>query len=256
MPAFWFLSNNFGDALNPYLLSRLSGRPVVWAAPDDPREKLLAIGSILSVNVVKGIAWGCGFANRFDRVTDSKRVIATRGHLSARMLSEQGLPPIGVCGDPALLLPEFIPSAAVVPSRKLGIVPHYVDARDVIDALPDLPEEWSIINVLSPIEEVVRGILECERLVSSSLHGLIVSHAYGRPCLWVRFGDRLLGDGTKFADYFTTVSADSRCYSIRLSEGTEGFRRLEERLDAGPTVNVDTQALRDAFPYPAIVSAR
>ena len=77
------------------------------------------------------------------------------------------------------------------------ILKHYADS------------EILIINLLDPIEKIITEISSCEITFSSSLHGVIVSHAYQVPSLWIKSNIssevKLAGDDIKFADYFSSV---------------------------------------------------
>ena len=42
-------------------------------------------------------------------------------------------------------------------------------------------------------------------IFSTSLHGLIISHAYGIPAIWIKAGN-IGTDGFKFKDYFSSVN--------------------------------------------------
>jgi hypothetical protein len=53
-----------------------------------------------------------------------------------------------------------------------------------------------------------KQILACEHILSSSLHGIIVAHAYGIPAVQVQFSDRIFGDGVKYHDYFLSVDLE------------------------------------------------
>jgi len=67
-------------------------------------------------------------------------------------------------------------------------------------------KDIKVINLINKdIELVINDILSCEKTISSSLHGLIVSDAYNIPNKWVKFNDKLCGDDTKFYDYFKSV---------------------------------------------------
>lgn len=69
------------------------------------------------------------------------------------------------------------------------------------------------------MEKVVGEILACEYVLSTSLHGVIIAHAYKIPSLWIRKG-YIDTDGFKFHDYFTSV--DIPVY--------DGFANIEEIL--------------------------
>jgi hypothetical protein len=111
-----------------------------------------------------------------------------------------------VYGDPALVLPRIVPPSAGK-KHKLGIIPHYVDHATVSQQFPDL----CVINVLykNPVA-VIDQITSCEKIISSSLHGIIAAHAYGIPVAWVKFSDKLAGDGTKFHDHYESVGLEAK----------------------------------------------
>ena len=56
------------------------------------------------------------------------------------------------------------------------------------------------------IEHIIDEINKCERILSSSLHGIIVAHAYNIPALWIKKGDIGSLNGFKFKDYFSSVN--------------------------------------------------
>ena len=52
-------------------------------------------------------------------------------------------------------------------------------------------------------------ILECEMTISSSLHGIIVSHAYNIKCMWIKITDKILSGIFKFRDYYGSLEIDN-----------------------------------------------
>lgn len=245
---FWYQYNkghgNFGDELNYYLVHRLSSRPVEYVdiyffyqstvlalkvifnnlfkkriSPftairysflnivKKPRI-LLAIGSILNDHPYLNVdVWGSGMISR-DRKVSRRKFYAVRGKITRDLLIQQGHEVPEVYGDPALLLPlVYIPQSVI--KYKVGILPHYTHYEKLKDKYS---KDVLVINLLDEIETIVSQINSCEYTLSTSLHGLIVSHAYNIPALWVDFpeisGLQLYGDGMKFDDYFSSVNIE------------------------------------------------
>ena len=197
--SWWNLIPNLGDAVSPLIVSHLSGRTVV-RAPDRARGKLLACGSILNRARDGDVVWGSGFISEEAR-PDGSRILVTavRGPRTAARLRGLGIECPDVFGDPGCLLPRLFPRPArAVPRFALGVIPHYADQK--LLALRD--PAVRIIDILASPEDFLTALWECERVVSSSLHGIIFAEAYGIPAQWLVMSGRVLGEGHKFADYY------------------------------------------------------
>ena len=109
--------DNFGDALNPFLVEKLTGLKVVhfsmmpryvafknilksilllrkphpeaFTAFKSYGEKLLVIGSVLSYSNSKTTVWGAGFMNG-NEICSGGRFLAVRGKETVRRLNELG----------------------------------------------------------------------------------------------------------------------------------------------------------------------
>ena len=196
-------SHNFGDELSPYLAEVLSGDTVYYGDADAEGTKYLITGSILNWDVKDAIVWGAGLANLHDTVTvDDIRMV--RGPIAAEIARKCGKTVPDVYGDPALLLPMFY-TPPKEKKYKLGIFPHWSEIEMIENIKSD---KFLLINAFNDVEKVIDDINSCEKVISSSLHGIIVSHAYGVPCDWVKFSDTIGGDDTKFNDYYASIGSD------------------------------------------------
>jgi len=227
--AYWWYEENFGDALTPYLLKRLSGKKVIYTCWHRPYFKVeakrllnnithfkkydfrrlcwpvknkpvvMGVGSILWLSQPNYQIWGSGFLRAKDTFKGGK-IYAVRGIYSARKLVGMGYPKCNVYGDPALLLPLIYK-----PKKKkegVGIVPHYTEYEDFKKKYP----VHKIINLNTyNIEKTIDEICSCNYILSTSLHGIIVAHAYGIPALWVK-KKQLATDDFKFKDYLSSVN--------------------------------------------------
>ena len=120
-----------------------------------------------------------------------------------------------IYGDGAVLLPEIY-APQVEKTHRIGIIPHVLQEQQLRDALEKAGKthEVKVISLLAAdfadIERVIRDIISCEEIVSTSLHGVIVSHAYGVPCQSARIiaPEEDAEDSFKMRDYKASVGLE------------------------------------------------
>lgn len=213
----WHVSDNFGDLLSVYIAKKLSGLDVLSVTEDSSFLHYHIIGSILSLANRKSLVWGTGFANKTDSfIQMPKKVYMVRGEYSLEKCRKLGLKNDIALGDPGYIMSRLYHPRNIMKKYRLGVIPHWVDYNLCREIFKD-KEEVLVINLLNPnVEAVIDQMVACEQSISSSLHGLVVSHSYDVPCMHVTFSDHVMntglkefniaGDGMKFADYFSSVN--------------------------------------------------
>lgn len=223
---------NYGDLLSKYIVEKVSKKRTDWCNPKNTSTKhLFAIGSILNLTTEKSIVWGSGIINTND-VVKASDFRAVRGPYTRENILHAGKSCPEVYGDPAILLPQCF-NPVCRKSFKLGIIPHIYDLT-IVRKLSRNLHHVKVINLYTwDVEKTTREILSCERIISSSLHGVIVPHAYGIPSVWCRFSNNLIGDNIKFKDYFSSVNI------------TEYKGEMLDKID-----DAEINSLFDRFPQP------
>ncbi|MEP3836596.1 MAG: polysaccharide pyruvyl transferase family protein [Algibacter sp.] len=200
---------NYGDVLGKYLVEKISKQNVSFVYPKRFRvfnfwqPIYVTAGSILAHVNKKCIVWGSGIITKNQEVKAAK-FLAVRGPETRNALINQGYVVPEVFGDPALLLPDYY-NPVITKTHKIGVIPHYVDYEFVKAKYGHLNNVLIIDLMTNNIEKTTNQILQCNYIMSSSLHGIIVSHTYNIPALWIKFSDKLFGDNIKFVDYFKSV---------------------------------------------------
>jgi len=229
---------NYGDLLSKYLVEKISEREVKWINPrKQPWYKLnkkhyLVIGSILHHASNQSIVWGSGIIDRKHKVPKAD-FRAVRGPQTRKFLNDRGISCPEIYGDPALLLPGYF-KPQIRKKYKIGIIPHYHDYNLVYQNFKEEKEILVVDLMTMDVEEVTIQLLECEKTISSSLHGLIVSHAYGIPSIWVEFSDKIFGDGIKYQDYFESV--DIPFYKVPFLQGKISIFEIEKLFNKYPAL--------------------
>jgi pyruvyltransferase len=215
---YWKRANggkNLGDFLGRFIPEQLSEKNCCFESLDSGKRAHLCVGSILQHKLHSACCvWGAGFVSQPPKFPADLNIFAVRGPLSLQVLRAHGYDEPIAMGDPALLLPLIVAPEAREPSFELGIIPHYIDQATFRDRCPEMnmpPESATLRCCLLDIETenvqaFVGRLVRCKFIISSSLHGLILAHAYGIPAVWVQFSDQLIGGKFKFLDYFMSVS--------------------------------------------------
>jgi len=247
------IHNNFGDDINIPLLETLTGKKVNHISQNKLRRipRLLCIGSIIeNYCCEKSIIWGsgCMYGNKIINAKP-KKVCAVRGELSRQVLLKQGIPCPKIYGDPALLLP-YIYAPHTEKKYKYGIIPHFhdYDLPHVKDFRENHPE-IAFIRLRNYVswQEVIEQICSCENIISSSLHGLIISDAYNIPNVRVIFSDLIPGGDFKYKDYFSGIG---RQYIEPLDFRNDiCFDDIVLELKNYKPITYSPQELLKAFPY-------
>ncbi len=202
---------NFGDNLATSILTHLYSGPIQLAETVDDQltEPMhLITGSILQVALrPNSIVWGSGFMHdQAKPACTPRQICAVRGTHTRRLFEHAGIPCPQIYGDPGLLLPHLFP-APPAKSIQVGILPHYIDYDQV--KLQVSNPDVRVIDLTNPdIKQVAEDIASCKYTISSSLHGLVASHAYNVPSAWVQFSDKVCGKGFKFRDYYSAFDLD------------------------------------------------
>lgn len=221
IPLFWWSeprlmgkkTENYGDLLSKYLVEKISGKTVRWVQPrkmpwySKNKSNYLAAGSIIHHANKHSIVWGSGIIDQQQEIA-SADFKAVRGPETRNFLIEKGYNCPNVFGDPAILLPIFF-KPAFRKRFKLGIIPHYNDLEQVRNDYRDISDSRIIDIRTDDIEKTSLEILECENIVSSSLHGVIVAQSYGIPAVCVKFSERVFGNGIKYKDYYRSLGCEN-----------------------------------------------
>lgn len=245
------VSQNWGDKLNPVLVSWISGKNVVHAHDIfgyEKRDVYFVIGSSLEhAQRTGGIVWGVGFINSEQGLRKHPSEIhAVRGYRSIERLRELGLSPPEIVGDPALLIPRYYQPKRSNKRYELGFIPHCFELDLPVVAELSARDDIKVIDITGDLFKVVDEINSCEFISSSSLHGLICADAYGVPSRWMELSDRPVGDGFKFHDYYSSIG---KCSDgpVRVRSAAD-LSSLQKNVDDSPA-KIDLEALLEACPF-------
>ncbi|MDF1832352.1 MAG: polysaccharide pyruvyl transferase family protein [Porticoccaceae bacterium] len=185
---FWSKGNssspvyNFGDFLSLVVSGEIINRSKTRI--NCKKENFLfTIGSILHFAKNESVIWGSGINGKApdcDYKFKELDVRMVRGKITEELLTSRGIK-VGnsTYGDPALLLPTLFPK--LKSSSKIGkaiAIPN-LNELDICTKLA--PKSIDVISPLLHWRYILKEILSCEIVLTSSLHGLILAEAFNVP---------------------------------------------------------------------------
>lgn len=232
MNAYWWKDRaNFGDSLTPLLLDKLADITGEWT-PIDTAE-IIVVGSILEhlPPAWTGAIVGAGKLHQWSHPDLSHaNVLALRGRFSA-----VDVPGDFALGDPGLLCSEILPHSDEK-RFDLTVVPHWSD-KTLAKRFAHLDPH--VIDPTDDLMTIIGDIAASKKIVSSSLHGIIIADSFRIPRraeLFPNIDASYEGGVFKFHDYSSVLgepmkfgalhTPDERRIEIAQAELFDVFRTL------------------------------
>lgn len=252
---------NFGDELTKEIITKLFKKRVIVSNAIDRRFDILGVGSLIhffnEVVDYKIFVWGSGLIdNNVKRINQNFIFKACRGSNTRSKLSEKykDIP----LGDPGLLC-NLIYKNKVKETKKIGVIAHYRDEQSnyLNSIIKKHPEIFTIISVSQSPKQVADKIRGCRLILSSSLHGLIVSDSFGVPNIHLKLSDNLKsphhlrGGEYKFRDYYSGIGKKYANFDPRTKDllNLQEYEKLIQDYEPiKDLVKIQDRLIR-AFPY-------
>lgn len=282
---------NLGDALSAVMVSAISGLKIEPAAFDHSAERMAAVGTIgHAQRGGKVHIWGTGFdLNRgpagivgaYQVPEDTTLVVhAVRGKQTAAGLRRLGVEVPDIFGDPVWFLPRLFPFADLKKKFELGVIVHISELDEATaqaavrenlvryNIPAELSENIRIINTytdasLAGMRDKIEEIVSCRRILSTSLHGLVIAETYNIPCAWFSTNRGESGflpiDGSRaidhrMIDFYGGAERDSvLSYLHPLHEETDWEKAMAFIDTHWQPLDYTGEALFNAFPLPRAV---
>lgn len=238
----WIKGENFGDYLSKVVVGEVA-KKLKKEKMYIKDSRLLAIGSILHFARDNDTIWGSGINGKIsysELKFDTLDIRSVRGPLSRDILKkEKNIEAPAIYGDPALLLPYLFPNLQYAPIKnKIILIPNlneYEECKKI---------DKKDIKLVSPYmfwTDILKEILSSEIVLTSSLHGLIVSEAFGVAVrLFKPFGGETM---FKYEDYLEGTGRSLSKMPKSFKDGVEfkngvAFKQLD----------FDNSCLIESFP--------
>ena len=206
------------------------------------RYHLMTVGSIIGMKDFDSVIWGSGIHKEesAQRIVNARKyckydIRAVRGPITATILRIAGYNCSCIYGDPAILMPLIYNPTMKKKKYNISVIQHYSQANK------PKREGLNYINTATTdYKNFIDEIVLSEMVISSSLHGIILSETYGIPAI-------LLCDGMqeeimKFFDWYYSTGR----YDVIIA------KTIDEALSMSPMCLPDLkkqqQELLESFP--------
>lgn len=203
-----FVYGNAGDIFNKDLITYLYNQETFNIR--NKGSKLLLVGSIASVikenDIINGIGWKGNNLQDISEHIKNATVYGVRGPLTKQLFIEYNadLSKLKFELDPGLLVKEvYNLNIKNNTNKQIIFIPHYKDEKEYKG---NYPKEFKFVSIDNHPKTVAKEIMKSKTVYTSSLHGIIFSHALNKPCVFV--APQSNEPMFKYQDYFLSIDIE------------------------------------------------
>lgn len=230
---------NFGDYLSYVIVQEmLNKKNLSLETKISTTKHLYGIGSIIQGGAHNATIWGSGLKkgnkdlNWLVRLTRKLDVRLVRGPKTREALLKQGYKCPEKYGDPALILPLIYQPKKAKKSKDYLVILHHETNLDVKEYLSPICHGY---------KDFIDELCTAKKVISSSLHGIILAEAYGIPAILLT--DKETNNMFKYNDYYYSTGR----YEYPIA------KTVEEALSMEPVKIPNLKELQanilETFPY-------
>jgi len=264
---------NMGDLLNELLIRDVFGQDLVRHKPST--SELSCIGSGMDSFMKKNrmyprwystalqlqskfvnypnIVWCTGFL--YSETQDSKFIRqmefrSVRGELTkARVEKILGQKLDIPTGDGGILAPLLF-EKTIPKEYSMGIVPHMNELDNPIfqEVKQKYPNAIIIDLTVDPML-VIKQIAQCEYIISTSLHGLVVADSFKIPNKWIKLTNLMKGDGFKYHDYYSAYGVTNEPVDISNGDSPTINQIIDDYKKIPDIMEEKQKEVHKAFPF-------
>lgn len=217
----WKQKTNLGDTLAPIIYQwMLEQKNLTCDMKVSKTIHLITVGSLIGQGEYDAVVWGSGILD----VINTRRLVkqskyrkldvrAVRGPISQFVLEICGYECPAVYGDPAILMPYIYKPKKVEKKYDISIILHH--SQDI-----NIPKEYHAINIqTNDYKKFIDEICESKKIISSSLHGIILSEVYKVPAVFLKTG--IENEIVKFYDWYFSTKRTNIKFANTIEEAEE-----------------------------------
>ncbi len=238
----WHKKKNVGDYLATVIYEKMMEH---YGLDRDKKTSkpmhLLTVGSLIAMSKFDAVIWGSGI-----HCLDTSRKLMTqagyveydiravRGPITDFLLRTAGYETSGIYGDPAVLMPLFY-QPAVEKNYPVSLIAH-LSTKEKYKNL-----DIHLIDVeTDDYQFFIDEICASQKVISSSLHGIILAESYGIPAVFL--ADGMDNEIMKFFDWYYSTHR----YNIQIAYTIQEALTMEPM--ELPYLESMQEALMNSFP--------
>lgn len=249
------ICSNWGDDINYWLFREICEQPIVMYSQSVlnrlfRRKHILGIGSIIGMcSSRRSIIWGSGFLDTSIRnINLPAEIRAVRGPLTRKKLIEMGIDCPEIYGDPAMLIKKIY-NPKVKKRYQIGIIAqHRLIDQETARRIFGQSDQLHYIDIVNYGEwhTFIDEILSCNAIISSSLHGLIMSETYGVPSVWMELPTNDFDKRIKYYDFYQSIGKE--CKPLVISDSPD-WNQVNQLIAEWKPGKIDLQPLIENAPF-------